>query len=85
MSGGGDASLHGSAGKLACEIKSGGDLDAQDFWVKAAKIVISGGGDGRIHVDEELLLNASGGSNIHLSGDPHIDAKLTGGSKIHRD
>ena len=85
MGGGGDASLRGSAGKIACEIKSGGNLDAPDFRVKAAKIDLSGGGDAKIHVDEELLLNASGGSQIHLSGDPHIDANLTGGSKLHRD
>lgn len=85
MSGGGDASLGGSSGKFAGEIKSGGDLDAPDFRIKAAKIELSGGGDARIHVEEELLLKASGGSHIHLTGDPHIDANLTGGSKLHRD
>jgi hypothetical protein len=85
MAGGGDARLRGSAGKLACEIKSGGDLDAPDFRVKAATIALSGGGDARIRVSEELHLNASGGSQIHLTGDPHIDANLTGGSKLHKD
>ena len=85
MAGGGDARLRGSAGKLACEVKSGGDIDAPDFRVKAAKISLSGGGDARIHVSEELILNASGGSQIHLTGDPHIDANLTGGSKLHKD
>lgn len=85
MAGGGDASLRGSSGKFAGELKSGGDLDAPDFQIKAAKISLSGGGDARIHVEEELLLKASGGSHIHLTGDPHIDANLTGGSKLHRD
>ena len=85
MGGGGDARLLGSAGRLACEIKSGGDLHAPDFRVKAAKLDLSGGSDARIHVSEELLLNASGGSQIYLSGDPHIDANLSGGAKIHRD
>ncbi len=85
MGGGGDARLMGSAGKMACEIKSGGDLDAPNFRVQAAKIDMSGGGDCRIQVDEELILNASGGSQIHLTGDPHIDANLSGGAKIHRD
>ncbi len=84
MGGGGDASLKGSAGKLACEIKSGGNLEAQDFRVKAAKIDLTGGSNARIHVDEELILNATGGAQIYLSGDPHIDANLTGGAKISR-
>ena len=85
MAGGGDASLRGSANKFAGEIKSGGDLSAPDFRIKAAKIDLSGGSDARIHVDEELLLKASGGAQIHLTGDPHIDANLTGGSKLYRD
>ena len=84
LGGGGDAELEGSAGKMAAEIKSGGDLDAPDFRVKAAKIELSGGSDARIHVEEELLLTAKGGSQIYLTGDPHIDANLTGGSKLHR-
>ncbi len=84
IGGGGDASLRGSANKFSCEIKSGGDLDAPDFRVKAAKIDLSGGGNGSIHVDEELIINASGGSDIYLSGDPHIDANLSGGGKVHR-
>jgi len=84
MAGGGDANLKGSANKFAGEFKSGGDLDAPDFRVNAAKINLSGGGDGSIHVDEELILNASGGSDFYLSGDPHIDANLSGGGKVHR-
>jgi hypothetical protein len=84
LGGGGDAELEGSAGKMAAEIKSGGDLEAPDFRVKAAKIELSGGSDASIHVEEELLLNAKGGAQIYLTGDPHIDANLTGGSKLHR-
>jgi hypothetical protein len=84
MEGGGDATLRGSANKFACDMKSGSNLDAPEFRVKAAKIELSGGGNGSIHVDEELILNASGGSDLYLSGDPHIDANLSGGGKVHR-
>lgn len=84
MGGGGDASLRGSATKFAGEIKSGGDLEAANFKVKAAKLDLSGGSDARIHVEEKLILNASGGSQIYVSGDPQIDANLSGGSKVHR-
>jgi hypothetical protein len=41
-------------------------------------IDLSGGGDARIHVEKELTVNASGGSQIYLSGDPHVDANLSG-------
>lgn len=84
MAGGGDAAIRGSANKFAGEFKSGGELDAPNFRVKAAKIDLSGGGDGNIHVVEELIINASGGSDLYLRGDPHIDAKLSGGGKVHR-
>ena len=84
LGGGGDASLNGSVNKFACEIRSGGNLSASDFRIQAARIELSGGGDARIHVEKELILNASGGSQVHLSGDPQVDANLTGGSKLHR-
>jgi hypothetical protein len=48
------------------------------------KLKVSGGGDASILVAEELILNAGGGSQTYLSGDPYIDANLTGGSKVHR-
>jgi hypothetical protein len=83
VGGGGDASLTGSAEKFQGEIKSGGELDAAGFKTKIAKLDLTGGSDARIHVDEELSVNASGGSQIYVSGNPHIDSNLTGESKVH--
>ena len=84
VGGGGDAALSGSAEKFYAEMKSGGDLSADEFKVQAAKITLTGGSDARIYVEQELKLDGSGGSDVYLSGDPHIDANLTGGSKLHR-
>ncbi len=83
VGGGGDALLNGSAQKFSGEVKSGGDLSAENFVVQAAIINLTGGSDAWIHVEKELKLTASGGGQIYLSGDPHIDANLTGGSKVH--
>ena len=81
---GGDASLKGSAEKLAAEMKSGGDLYASDFKVKDARVKLSGGSDAQLHVTGELMVSASGGGQVHVSGDPVIDADLSGGSKVHK-
>lgn len=84
VSGGGDALLNGSAQKFSGNIRSGGDLNAGDFTIQAAVIELSGGSEANIHVEKELKLSSSGGGDVYLSGDPHVDANLTGGSEIHR-
>ena len=83
MSGGGDARLAGAAENLSAKIKSGGDLYAADFKVKVAIIKLSGGSDAKVLVTEKLTLTANGGGQIYVSGNPQINASLSGGSKVH--
>ena len=84
VGGGGDASINGSAGNFKAEIKSGGHLDAANFRTRSTKLDLTGGAGASVHVDNELMVNASGGSQVYVSGDPRIDANLTGGSKVHK-
>ncbi|NOY38051.1 MAG: DUF2807 domain-containing protein [Chlorobi bacterium] len=81
---GGDAWLKGSCDSFSGEIKSGGDLDASECEMQSAKIDLNGGSGAKLHVTGILDLNASGGGQVYLEGNPHINANLTGGSKLHR-
>jgi len=83
VGGGGDANLKGSSEKFSGEIKSGGDLRAEDFKIQTADLELTGGSDAWIQVEKNLTIKGSGGSQIYIKGDPQIDANLTGGSKIH--
>lgn len=83
VGGGGDATLNGSAGNMDIEIKSGGDLSAAGFRAENAVLRLSGGSDARIHVDGNLNVEAAGGAQVYVTGDPRIVSKLTGGSEVH--
>ncbi len=83
VGGGGDAALEGSAQKFYGEMRSGGDLSATEFKVENAVLKLTGGSDAKVLVTNELKVDASGGSQIYVDGDPHIDANLSGGSKVH--
>ena len=84
MSGGGDASLSGGTEKFEAVVKNGGDLYATDFKVKTAYVQLSGGSDAKLQVSDNLHVTASGGGQIYVSGNPQIDANLSGGSKVHQ-
>jgi hypothetical protein len=83
MGGGGDASLSGGSENFEAVIKSGGDLYAAEFKVKTADLQLSGGSDAKVNVSGSLNVTANGGGHIYVTGDPQINANLSGGSKIH--
>ncbi len=84
VSGGGNAQLDGSARTMNATCKSGGDLYAEGFKVENATVTLTGGSDAKVNVTGELKVNASGGGNVYVSGNPQIkEGNLTGGSKIH--
>jgi hypothetical protein len=84
MSGGGDASLSGATENFSAKVKSGGDLFADGFRAKIADLKLSGGSEAKVQVSEKLTITASGGGQIYVSGDPQINANLSGGSKVHQ-
>ncbi|KPK85679.1 MAG: hypothetical protein AMS27_06690 [Bacteroides sp. SM23_62_1] len=83
VSGGGDTYATGSAENLVAEIKSGSDLSADALVVTNAKIDLTGGSSARLNVTGTLEVDASGGGNVYLKGNPQIKtSNLSGGSKI---
>ena len=83
ISGGGDASLSGGSGTLKAVVKSGGNLYASECKVKVSDLQLSGGSDAKVNVSDNLYVTANGGGDIYVTGDPQINANLSGGSKVH--
>ena len=83
VGGGGDAMLEGAADDFACTMKNGGDLDAADFTAKDASLKLTGGSSAKVRVEGSLEVEASGGGDVWVSGNPEIRQKLSGGSEIH--
>lgn len=71
-SGGSDVYISGKADKLVVKTSGGSDLHGGDLVVHTAKLESSGGSDIRIHVLDELIAVASGGSDIVYRGNPSI-------------
>lgn len=84
-SGGSDAILTGSAKYFRGEASGGSDLKAKDFRTQSCKITSSGGSDAYVWVENDLIANASGGSDIYYYGSPKsIKVNKSGGSDISR-
>jgi len=70
--GSGELSLRGSADHHSIEIAGAGDINASDLEVKRYNITISGSGNCRIFVTEELYASISGSGTIYYRGNPAV-------------
>lgn len=84
-SGGSDTRLSGSARMARLRSSGGSDLDASRFTVGEASIESSGGSDVSIIVNDAIVANASGGSDVTYSGDPRsVNVNASGGAEVRR-
>lgn len=84
-SGGSDTVLTGRADRLDAQSSGGSDLGAGRLEVLEADVRSSGGSDIVLDVTQRLTARASGGSDIHYSGDPQVvDADSSGGADVQR-
>ncbi len=70
MSGGSDVSIKGSATDVKIVASGGSDLSASGLVVQNMDSSFSGGSDGDINVVANMLLSASGASDVRYSGNP---------------
>lgn len=84
-SGGSDTILSGSSKYFRASSSGGSDLKAKDLRTQYCKVTSSGGSDAYVWAENELLANASGGSDIYYYGSPkNIKINKSGGSDINR-
>jgi hypothetical protein len=72
IAGSGELSLRGSADHHSIEIAGAGEINAFDLEVKTYNITISGSGNCRIFVTEELYVAISGSGTIYYRGNPAV-------------
>lgn len=82
-SGGSHVALIGDVTDLEARASGGSVLALEDLVADFAHVHTSGGSIARVHVLEEISVEASGGSHVKVSGDPRVTKRdLSGGSRL---
>lgn len=83
ITGSGCIFLTGSAGFHRVIISGSGNLGALDFITSRYEITISGSGDCRIHVKDELDVILSGSGSVYFTGEPEvIHSSISGSGRL---
>jgi Putative auto-transporter adhesin, head GIN domain len=70
LSGGSDLKLRGSASSLTVTASGGSDIGAGELMADRVTLRVSGGSDAHVNAKEAIELDASGGSDVTVSGNP---------------
>ena len=85
VSGGSDIVLSGRAKNISVAVSGGSDLKAKNLMTSSCSVSASGGSDAWVHASDKAVLNASGGSDIHIYGNPdQLKEHSSSASDIHR-
>jgi hypothetical protein len=85
LSSGADVTLRGKADELKVNASSGSDLKAQNMKARKVVVDLSSGSDAIIYATEEMIINASGGSDVHYKGSPAVkEINCSGASDVRR-
>ncbi|MCF8298367.1 MAG: DUF2807 domain-containing protein, partial [Saprospiraceae bacterium] len=80
VSGAGDAKLKGKTNDFTCVISGAGDLKAYDFIAEKCKIVISGSGDAKIYINNEISATVTGAGDLKYKGSAKITKQIVSGA-----
>ena len=83
-SGASKATLDGAVDELIASITGAGDLRAESLQTKKAQISVTGAGDARIAVSDELKVSITGAGKVDYIGDPYIQREITGAGSIRK-
>jgi Putative auto-transporter adhesin, head GIN domain len=70
LSGGSDLEVSGETQSLSIEASGGSDVDARSLESERARVRVSGGSDASIRASAAVNIDAHGGSDVVVSGDP---------------
>jgi hypothetical protein len=82
LDGGSDAEVSGTAGRLELNCGGAAKVDAKELKVKSAKIALSGASSAHVNVSDELNVVASGASTLSYAGEPKVQKKVSGASRV---
>jgi hypothetical protein len=72
ISGTGEMRLEGTAEEHDIDIKGVGELHAYDLAVRSARVVITGAGECKVNVIDDLTVDISGAGSVLYKGDPNV-------------
>jgi hypothetical protein len=78
ISGRGDFVAAGRADRQELRISGSGEIHAPDLYTKSTRIVISGQGNAKVRVEEELDITISGLGQVHYYGQPKLHQVISG-------
>jgi len=82
VSGSGKIYLEGSTNKHRIAVSGSGGISAYDLESADCKITISGSGDCKVNVRNDLRATVSGSGDVYYKGNPNIRSKVSGSGDI---
>ena len=78
------ATLDGVVDELVANLTGASDLRAESLQTKTAQVSVTGAGDARIAVSDNLKVSITGAGKVEYTGNPHIQREITGAGSIRR-
>jgi hypothetical protein len=75
---------NGWATTFSGAISGSGSIDAMGIETDYAKVEISGSGNARLKVKQQLDIDLSGSGDIYYKGEPALNIKKSGSGKVHK-
>lgn len=84
FSGASEIDLKGKVTKVNIDISGASEISAYDLETDFMNLDISGAGEARVFVNEELNVEASGAASVRYKGNPSIDTNVSGAGSVKR-
>lgn len=82
LSGASELSIDGRASMFRLESSGASEIDAVNFEVSKAKVDISGAGEAKLNVKDELDVDISGAGEVRYRGNPRVISETSGAGSI---
>ena len=76
--------LDGRVDELVANLTGASDLRAESLQTKSAEVSVTGAGDARIAVSDDLKVSITGAGKVEYIGDPHVERDITGAGSIRK-
>jgi len=76
--------LDGSVDELVANLTGASDLRAETLQTTSAEVSVTGAGDARIAVSDDLKVSITGAGKVEYIGNPHIERDITGAGSIRK-
>lgn len=82
LSGSGEVNISGDTEYLRFNISGAGDLQTFDLDSKRSFVSISGSGETKVNVQDNLKVRISGSGNVYYKGYPQLDVQVSGSGQV---